>query len=218
LEAANKDGQEGYTGPAGGTGFMPSGSLGGWAPGTNARMAPTGVAFKIDPGEEIVLQVHYHKTGKQEEDLTKIGLYLAKEPIDKELYLNWIFNFGLNIPAGEKEYKSRRTVTWKEDVTLYASMPHMHFLGRKMKSWLEFPDGTIKPLIQVDDWDFNWQLTYAFKEPIKVPAGTKQIVEAVYDNSAENLRNPNTPPARVTFGEKTTDEMFLMIIPYTMGK
>ncbi|MEZ0325839.1 MAG: ascorbate-dependent monooxygenase [Fimbriimonas sp.] len=218
LEAANKDGQEGYTGPAGGTGFMPSGSLGGWAPGTNAQMSPKGIAFKVDPGEEIVLQVHYHKTGKVEEDLTKIGLYTAKEPIEKEMDLNWVFNFGINIPAGEKEYKSRREFTWKNDVTMYGAMPHMHLLGRKMKSWLEYADGTVKPLIQVDDWDFNWQLTYVFKEPIKIPAGTKQIVEAVYDNSSENLRNPNSPPKRVTFGEKTTDEMFLMIFPYTLGK
>jgi mono/diheme cytochrome c family protein len=217
-EEANKDGQEGYTWDAGGAGFLPSGSLGGWAPGTNARMAPTGTAFKVDPGEDIVLQVHYHKTGKVEEDLTKIGVYLAKETIDKEMNLNWAFNFGINIPPGEKAYESRREFTWKQDVTIYGVMPHMHLLGRKMKSWLEFADGTTKPLIQVDDWDFNWQLTYAFKEPIKVPAGTKQIIEAVYDNSSDNLRNPNNPPKRVTFGEKTTDEMFLLITPYTVGQ
>ena len=217
-EANNKDGQEGYTWDAGGTGFMPSGSLGGWAPGTNPLMADPGLAMKVEPGEDIVLQVHYHKTGKAEADLTRIGLYLAKEPIEKEINLNWIFNFGINIPAGDKAYTARREITWKEDVTLYASMPHMHLLGRKMKSWLELPDGTIKPLIQVDDWDFNWQLTYPFKDPIKVPAGTKQVVEAVYDNSSDNLRNPNNPPKRVGFGEKTTDEMFLMIVPYTTGK
>jgi hypothetical protein len=215
-EEGNKDGQEGYTWDAGGTGFLPSGSLGGWAPGTNPLMAPTGNAFKVDPGEDIVLQVHYHKTGKPEADLTRIGLYLAKEPIEREINLNWIFNFGISIPPGDKAYTARREITWRQDVTLYAAMPHMHLLGRKMKSWLEFPDGSVKPLIQVDDWDFNWQLTYPFKDPIKVPAGTKQVVEAVYDNSSDNLRNPNNPPKRVGFGEKTTDEMFLMIVPFTI--
>jgi len=94
----------------------------------------------------------------------------------------------------------------------------MHMLGRKMKSWFELPDGTIKPLVQVDDWDFNWQLVYALKEPLKLPKGTKQIVEAVYDNSAGNPRNPSNPPKRVTWGEGTTDEMFLLITPYTIDK
>jgi hypothetical protein len=218
LEENNKDGQEGYVGMGGGVGFLPGGSLGGWAPGANARFAPDGVAFRLNPGDTIVMQVHYNRTGKPEKDQTQIGLYYAKEPIQHEMQLNWIFNFLINIPPGRSDYKARQVHTYRQDSTLYAAMPHMHLLGRDMKSWLEFPDGTTRPLIHIDDWDFNWQLTYYFKEPIKVPAGTRQIVEAVYDNSNDNPRNPSNPPRRVTFGEETTDEMFLLIVPYTVDK
>jgi len=218
LQERSKDGQEGYTSSGGGTGFLPTGSFGGWAPGVRARRTPEGTAFRLSPGTTLVMQVHYHKSGKSEEDQTKVGLYFAKEPIEKEMNLNWLFNFAVDIPPGEKEYKLRKEFTLRADVTVYGAMPHMHMLGRKMKSWFELPDGTIKPLVQVDDWDFNWQLVYALKEPLKLPKGTKQIVEAVYDNSAGNPRNPSNPPKRVTWGEGTTDEMFLLITPYTIDK
>jgi len=215
LAEKSNDGQEGYSNDGGGTGFIPSGSLGGWAPGLRARRSSEGIAFKLDPGTTMVMQVHYHKSGKPETDLTKIGLYFAKEPIKKELDLNWIFNFNVNIPPGDKNYHLRREFTYGYDATVYGAMPHMHLLGRKMKSWFVFPDGTTKPLIEINDWDFKWQLSYILKEPLKIPKGTKQIVEADYDNSPENPRNPNDPPKRVTWGEQTTDEMFLLIVPYT---
>jgi hypothetical protein len=216
LAAQSKDGEDGYTSSGGGVGFLPSGSIGGWAPGQVVRKTPEGIAFKIEAGESIVMQVHYHKSGKEEIDQTKLGLYLAKEPIQKEMNLNWIFNFGIDLPAGEAAHMERQVFVYPRDVTIYGAMPHMHLLGRKMKSWLELPDGTKKPLVQIDDWSFNWQLTYAFKNPIHVPKGSKQIIEAVYDNSEGNPINPNSPPKRVTWGEATTDEMFLMIVPYTV--
>ncbi|AIE87975.1 hypothetical protein [Fimbriimonas ginsengisoli] len=218
LEAKLADGQEGYTTSGGGVGFNPTGSLGGWAPGVRGRHTPDGTAFVVPAGTDFVLQIHYHPSGKPEEDQTKVGLYTSKEPPQKPIQLMWIFNFKVDIPAGEKEYKLRREFTIPADATMYTVMPHMHLLGKSMKSWLELPDGTTKPLVYVDDWDFNWQLNYVFKEPIHVPKGTKQIVEAVYDNSATNPRNPNNPPQRVTWGEATTDEMFLLIDAYTLDK
>lgn len=216
LEESRKDGQEGYSTDGGGVGFMPTGTLGGWAPGVTTRETPQGIAYLVKPGSTLVLQVHYHKTGKKEEDLTRVGLYYAKEPIEKEMRLDWVFNFGINIPAGEKEHKESKVRTVPADVTMYGVMPHMHLLGRSMKADVEFPDGTVKPLVWVDDWDFNWQLSYAFKEPLKVPKGSKIRVEAIYDNSSANPRNPNNPPKTVTWGEQTTDEMFLMISAYTV--
>ena len=215
LEAKFADGQEGYTTSGGGVGFIPSGTLGGWAPGVTTRETPPGTAFLVQPGTTLVLQVHYHKSGKPEEDLTRVGLYFAKEPIKKEMQLDWVFNFGIHLPAGEKAHQESKVQTIPADGTIYGAMPHMHLLGRQMKAWLEFPDGSTKPLVWVDDWDFNWQLTYAFKEPIHVVKGTKVHVEAIYDNSSSNPRNPNNPPKDVGWGEQTTDEMFLLILPYT---
>jgi len=215
LETKLADGQEGYTSGGGGVGIVPTGSLGGWAPGLEARQSPEGSAFLVKPGTDLIIQVHYHRDGKPEEDQTRVGLFFAKKPVQKEMNLLWLFNFGVNIPAGEKSYKLRREFTLPVDATLYSTMPHMHLLGHSMKAWLELPDGTTKPLVYIDNWDFNWQFNYAFKQPIHAPKGTKEIVEAVYDNSPENPRNPNSPPKRVTWGEETTDEMFLLITSYT---
>ncbi len=215
-ESKANDGQEGYTTVGGGVGFLPSGALGGWAPGVRARFPNQDVAFRLDPGDTIVLQVHYHPSGKPESDKTELGLYFAKDAPEKELFIDWHFDFRVNIPAGEKSYKMVHKRKIPADMTMYTTMPHMHLLGRKMKSWLVLPDGTRKDLVYVDDWDFNWQLVYTLRQPMKVPAGTTHYVEAEYDNSAQNPRNPNSPPKRVTWGEETSDEMFLLVSTYSV--
>ncbi len=215
LEEKNKDGKEGYS-SFGGTGFIPAGALGGWAPGLRPTMIPEGIAFEVKPGTTIVLQVHYHKTGKVEMDQTKLGLYFAKEPITQAMQLGWLMDFSLRIPAGAKEHKTTKTFTMPADVTLRALMPHMHLLGRSMKATVQYPDGSSEPLIFIDNWDFNWQMQYLLKEPKKLPKGSKLIVDAIYDNSDKNPRNPNNPPKDVRWGEETTDEMFLLVAAYTV--
>ncbi len=218
MAAKSTDGKEGYLNQGGGAGFLPSGSLGGWAPGVRARFSPEGTAFRLEPGETIVLQVHYHKSGKPEVDLTKLALYFASQTPTHELNLDWALNTRLNITPGEKAYTLRLERVIPANATLYGTMPHMHLLGRSMKSWFEFKDGTKKPLIHIDDWDFNWQLIYWMKTPIHIPAGTRHIIEATYDNSESNPRNPSHPPKRVTWGEQTTDEMFLLLSVYALDR
>lgn len=217
LEAKTKDGMPGYD-SFGGVGFAPDGALGGWAPGFRPAFSPAGTAMRIPAGSDLVIQVHYHKDGKPETDHTKIALYTAKYPIKKEMDLIWWFKFGINIPAGAKAHPESVTYTIPEDVTVYGMMPHMHLLGRSMQAVATLPDGTQKPLIKIDDWDFNWQMSYSYKEPLKLPKGTKVKIDAVYDNSSENPRNPNNPPKQVRWGEQTTDEMFLLLGGYTVDK
>jgi hypothetical protein len=215
LAAQNKDGKEGYE-TFGGVGFLPSGSLGGWAPGMRARMLPTGKAFRVEPGARLVLQVHYNKSGKAESDLTRVGLYFAKKPVEQRMQLAWLFNMMLNIPANAKAHKQLYRHYVSDNITMYGVMPHMHLLGKEMKAWAELPDKSVVPLIHVQDWDFNWQLNYLFKQPVKIPKGSTIFVEATYDNSAENPNNPNSPPKPVHVGEKTTDEMQLLVAAYTV--
>lgn len=212
-----KDGQEGYS-TFGGPGFVPQGSLGGWAPGNQPLRTPKGIGFELKPGATIVLQVHYHRTGIDETDLTKIGLYFNKEPVEKVMSLSWMANVFLRIPAGEKAYLATYTFPVPADVTVYSLMPHMHLLGKSMKATVTYPDGTKEVLIYVDDWDFNWQMNYTLKVPKKLPKGSKIDIETVYDNSADNPNNPNSPPKVVTWGEETTDEMFLLIASYTIDQ
>ena len=215
-----KDGHEkepGYT-SFGGIGFTPTGALGGWAPGMTPHYLPAGVATQVPAGARIVLQVHYHKDGKPEMDLSRIGLYFAKGPTDKTVHVIPMIH-GLEIPAGDSHYTVTTTSAPSPvNYHLIAITPHMHWLGRKIKATATLPGGRQIPLISISDWDFNWQNTYLYKKPIALPQGTTITLTATYDNSARNLRNPNSPPKTVTWGEQTTDEMCIAFLHYTLDR
>jgi len=201
----------GYRNGGGGPGFIPSNSFGGWAPGMMPTRLPAGTGFLLKPGTNIVLQVHYHKSGKEETDQTKMALYFAKEEVTKPVSIAWLANPGIRIPAGDPAKSFTQTLPIPVDVTVYSLMPHMHYLGRKMKATVVKPDGTEEVLIQVDDWNFNWQFAYMLKEPYKIKGGSRLRIEATYDNSAENPHQPSNPPRDVRWGEETTDEMMLLV-------
>jgi hypothetical protein len=95
------------------------------------------------------------------------------------------------------------------DVEAIGIFPHWLMLGREMKVTAVLPDGREQPMIWLKDWDFNWQSQYQYAQLIPLPKGTRLELEAAYDNSADNPKNPSDPPRRVTFGEQTTDEMCL---------
>lgn len=92
----------------------------------------------------------------------------------------------------------------------------MHWLGKDMNLSATLPDGTQKKIVHVNDWDFNWQTIYGLKEPMRLSAGTRIDLTARYDNSANNLANPSSPPKTVTWGEQTTDEMCIAFLSYTV--
>jgi hypothetical protein len=118
----------------------------------------------------------------------------------------------LDIPAGESHYVVKASVTVPQDAELWGITPHAHYLATDMKVNARFPDGVVIPLIHIKDWDFNWQGQYRYKQPMKLPKGTKIELEYVYDNSAGNPHNPSRPPVRVRFGEQTKDEMALAFL------
>ncbi len=215
LEKNSPDDQPGYGTSGGGIGLIPSGALGGWAPGVMVQETEPGVAFKVKPGTKIVLQVHYHKSGKPEKDQTKVALYYAKENIERTSEIFWAANPMFRIPAGAKAHAVNWTTPIPADATIYTVMPHMHLLGKSMKAHIETPQGNKIPLVWVDSWDFNWQLVYTLKQPLEVKRGSKLVINAVYDNSKENPNNPNDPPRPTTWGEQTTDEMALLVIGYS---
>ncbi|MBV6459879.1 MAG: hypothetical protein HONBIEJF_03034 [Fimbriimonadaceae bacterium] len=216
VQARRQDDQEGYN-SFGSPGFIPQGALGGWAPGLQARHLPDGAAFEVKPGTKVILQVHYHPSGKEESDQTRVGLYLSKKPVTKEVQLAWMANPMFRLKAGDADSKVNLQFPVPVAVTLYGVMPHMHLLGKEMKAWAVLPDKKEIPLVWVRDWDFNWQFTYAFKEPIKLPAGSRIHISGTYDNSDGNPRNPNRPPKDVRWGEQTTDEMFLLVGLFALG-
>ncbi len=215
LEGKENDGQPGYT-SFGGPGFLPTGILGGWAPGNDPHWLPDGVAMKLPKGARVVIQVHYHKDGKPETDQTRIGLHFTRKPVDKLVRGAMPVNFLFRIPAGESRYKVEATSIISEDSHALAVTPHMHLLGREMKVWATLPDATEIPLVWIKDWDFNWQATYYLKQPVALPKGTKVHLTAYYDNSPGNPRNPLPNQARtVGWGEQTTDEMCIAFLTTT---
>lgn len=203
--------------------FLPSGQLWGWAPGRRPNFSPPGTARALPAGADVLLQVHYHKSGKPETDATTIGLYFAKEPVDKQIRSAIVMPprnglFGrprLRIPAGESKYEVKGEQTIRQDSHLLAVFPHMHLLGRDFVMTAVRPDGSRQTLIRIDDWDFNWQNPYEFITPVALPKGTKVEMVAHFDNSPGNLRNPSHPPIEVSWGEETTDEMCIGFMQLT---
>ncbi|HJZ89388.1 MAG TPA: hypothetical protein VKE40_00855, partial [Gemmataceae bacterium] len=161
-------------------------------------------------GADVILQVHYHRNGKPEKDRTKIGLYFAKKPVERPyqtLVLGPRNPLFLNIPAGKEDHKIEGTIYLHSDCTMHSVMPHMHLIGKSIKVTMTPPGGEPTTLVEIKEWDYNWQETYWFKEPLKLKAGTRLDVEGIYDNSSKNPNNPRNPPAVVLFGEQTTNEM-----------
>ncbi len=217
-QARKKDAADagpGYT-SFGGPGFTPVGTLGGWAPGNLPRRLPQGVGSRLPKGADIVLQVHYHRSGKEEIDRSKIGLYFCEGPVDKELRILPLAPLILSIPPGEKNHEVKASFPSPIDATVLSIAPHMHLLARDMTVWATLPDGTRKDLVRVPDWDFNWQTTYTFKEPVKIPAGSMISLVAHYDNSTDNPRNPSNPPRLTGWGEETRDEMCIAFFGFTI--
>lgn len=197
-----------------GFGFFPdvTGILGGWAPGMLPKKLPDGVGQRLPKGADLCLQFHFHRTGKEERDRTKVGLYFAKKPVTERFMSIPVAGLFWAIPAGAKEYKVDSSWRTTEDVTVYRLIPHMHLLGKDVELLATRPGGKEETLIRVPEWDYNWQEQYDLKEPLTLPRGTVLRVRGTFDNSAENPNNPSSPPKVVRLGEQTTDEMCFVFL------
>lgn len=211
----------------GGPGFtitsLDSSTLGGWAPGSRPVSLPAGTAFLLPKASRVVLQVHYHPHhGAPGPDQTQIGVYYSKTPPTKLMRILPLINDTFTIPPNNSNYKVTAEFTvpkipgFSTDSHAWLIAPHMHLLGRKMKVTATRPNGQTECMIDITDWDFNWQGMYRYKNAVAIPGGTKLSLEAFYDNSSENFRNPNNPPRPVSWGEETTDEMCIAFIGVTL--
>jgi peroxiredoxin/mono/diheme cytochrome c family protein len=187
----------------------------GTAPGDPPLILPPGVAKKIPKGAHLRFQMHYTPTGKEEKDRSEVGLIFYKGPMPPKgiARSRGIMNTRLNIPAGDSNYEVKSSYTFREDVTLLTLMPHMHLRGKDFIYRATFPDGRKETLLSVPGYDFNWQNTYRFAEPLKVPRGTRIDCVAHFDNSAENPANPD-PDKTVRWGDQTWEEMMIGWVGY----
>ena len=195
--------------------------LGGWAPGARPQELPEGVGLQVPKGSKVVMQVHYSaRSGVVASDVTSVGLTFSRVPIRKRFITLPMANLGFRIPAGAAKHEVRAPAagpfTVPVGVHILGVAPHMHLTGTTLRVDTTSFAGAKSCLVNVPDWDFKWQGTYFYKEPVAVPFGSKLELVATYDNSTMNPENPNNPPKDLTWGEQTTDEMNLAFIGLTL--
>jgi tetratricopeptide (TPR) repeat protein len=197
--------------------FDPDSHLLFWKPGTVPYVEPEGMALRLDPGTDLVLNTHLQPSGKPEVIQPSIGLYFTPQPATKVPMLLQLENdLKLDIPAGQKDFLVTDEFTLPIDVDLMAIYPHAHYLGNDLQAFAVLPDGTKKTLIHIPHWNLNWQAVYRYERPVRLPKGTTVSLRYVYDNSSDNPLNPNHPPARVVGGNRSSDEMchlWLQVLP-----
>ena len=197
--------------------FDPDSHLFFWKPGSIPHEEPAGMALRLDPGDDFVLNTHLQPSGKPEQIQPSIGLYFTKIPATKfPMLLELQNDKALDIPAGASDFVVTDEFTLTEGVDLLAIYPHAHYLGKELRATATKPDGSTLTLILIPRWDLNWQAVFYYQQPVYLPKGTTVSMRYVYDNCAGNVANPFHPPQRVVGGNKTTDEMahlWLQVLP-----
>jgi tetratricopeptide (TPR) repeat protein len=197
--------------------FEPDSHLLFWKPGTVPYVEPDGMALRLDPGTDLILNTHLQPSGKEEIIQPSVGLYFTSQAATKFPMLLQLENDSkLDIPAGEKNFIVGDEFSLPVDVELLAIYPHAHYLAQDIEAMAVLPDGTRKTLIHILDWNLNWQAVYRYGQPVLLPKDTKISLRYSYDNSEQNALNPNHPPARVKGGNRSSDEMchlWLQVLP-----
>jgi hypothetical protein len=205
----SQGGEPGFSGMVAGGATI---HLGGWALGAQPHFFPEGLALHLPKNSDLVVQYHFHPTGKPEVEKSLVGLYFAKKAPDRRLTRvmlppSYSLFSGLDIPAGEKDFVLRDSYTLPVAMDAIGVGAHAHNIASRMKMTATFPDGSVKTLLNITDWDFAWQDRYFFKDFVALPKGTKLDVDIHWDNSSGNVHNLSNPPIRVTWGEESKDEM-----------
>jgi Flp pilus assembly protein TadD len=188
-----------------------------WKPGTVPRIELDGLAWRLDPGNDLVLNAHLQTSGKPEQVRPSVGLYFTDKPQTRFPMLIQLEHDGaLDIPPGVRDFLVSDDFRLPIDADILAVYPHAHYLGHLLEGYATLPDGERKWLIRIPDWDPSWQGVYSYKTPVFLPKGSVISMRYHYDNSAANVRNPNRPPRRVMAGNQATDEMghlWLQVLP-----
>ncbi|MGI9071747.1 MAG: tetratricopeptide repeat protein [Bryobacteraceae bacterium] len=188
-----------------------------WKPGSVLEPEPEGMSWRLDPGTDLILNLHLQPTGKQEILEPTIGFYFSSQPPALFPMLLQLENDGaLDIPPGDRQFTVTDHLKLPVGVDVLAIYPHAHYVGKQVEPWAIFPDGTRRWLIKINDWDINWQAVYTYRQPVALPAGTTVGMRITYDNSSANPRNPSNPPIRVRGGDRSIDEMghvWLQVLP-----
>ncbi len=197
----------GYDGLLAYSASYPDGHFLGWSPGQLAPFLPRGLAWRLEPGTDLVVELHMQPSGKPETIEPSIGLFFSEDPPTRTPTMLRLGRQTFEIPAGEREYTVTDAFELPVDVDALALQPHAHDLAREVEVVAVSPGGPTRTLLAIRDWDFRWQQVYRFVDPVPLRKGTRVEMRFVYDNSAANSRNPHRPPRSVSWGQRSSDEM-----------
>lgn len=190
----------------------PDGHFIGWTPGKIPIRNNDGMAWKLPPHSDLILQLHLPASGKDEQIQSRVGLYFADEPPSRFPFSVILSGRQIDIPPGEANHPIELEYTLPVDCEVLSVYPHAHYLCRRMRVTATLPNGTSQVLLEIPEWNFDWQDEYRFESPATLPKGTRVQMRYEYDNTANNPRNPNHPPQRVAYGEQSTDEMADLVL------
>lgn len=202
-----RDPGPGYTGLIPHGAHYPEGHFLGWTPGQVAPLLPEDVAWTLERETDLVVEVHMQPSGKLESVAPSIGLYFSEQAPTRTPAMLRLGRQSIDIPAGDAQYTITDSYVLPVDARVEAVQPHAHYRAREIRGEATFPDGTKRTLIHIGDWDFRWQHVYQYVTPFWLPKGTTLAMEYRYDNSPANPRNPEHPPKRARWGQRSSDEM-----------
>ena len=187
-----------------------------YAPGTLPQVFPPGTALRLEAGGVLELQMHYSTNGTAGTDRTKVGMILSKDPAPAEVLANHFFNAKLRLPARATTCAWMQMSPFSRTRRYGACFLIRICAGRSGSIGWCLPDGTERMILSVPRYDFNWQTYYMFREPLRVPKGSRIVSSAWYDNSARNRSNPD-PNVDVSWGDQTWEEMQYTGLLYSAG-
>lgn len=216
-----EDPEPGFNGMDTPTGVMaPSGHFASWQPGASPRRNPKGLPWTLQPGQDLVIQMHLQTTGKPEPLQSEIAFYFTDQAPTNQPQKIGLVSYAIDLAPGATNVVVTEQFTVPADADLMGLLPHTHYLGKKIEVLAFPPNGQSRRLLFIPDWNFNWQGDYMFKEPVFLPASTRIEMRFTFDNSEGNPRNPFSPPRHTRFGMNTTDEMaelWLQLLPRSPG-
>jgi len=182
-----------------------------WKPDTPALVEPEAMPWRLDPGNDLILNMHLKPSGKPETMNAEVGLYFSSTPpTEQPMLVELDRDDALDIPPGDAHFVVEDFLKLPVDVEALGIYPHAHYLGRDLEGWAILPSGEKKWLVWIRNWDIDRQSIYRYREPIFLPKGTVLHMRYTYDNSKANVHNPHSPPVRVREGNRSEDEMAQM--------
>ena len=205
--ADGADAEPGFDGRLNAGAEYPDGQFLGWTPGQLPPLLAGDSAWWLDAGSDLVVQLHLRPTDRQERVQVRIGVFFTDEVPKHTPVMVRLGKQDIDLQAGASEFLVEDTYRLPVAAELLAIQPHAHFRARNVNASAQLPDGSIRQLLHIGSWDFDWQDQYRYVDPIRLPAGSVLRMAFRFDNSASNPRNPDFPPRRVRWGQNSNDEM-----------